>query len=246
MVNKKIKIKNGSLKETGLSLLPDLTGFLTPTTITDPRMAIASVGVAIVTKKISEFVRECIQKNKNKEIKDEVSVSDCSSFYEILKFIDEENPDEETLKAMKSIFFRSIKKDSTEQEQSLAYQFMQICKQLTGQDILILKASYDIASNQSEIVTQENIRTDNPEIWASSVALQIGHKIPELITNREENLIKLSLILPRYSKKVKKMLLTLDPLPEDKYDEVEVFRNGGKFRLTNLGYRLCEYLSGAK
>ncbi len=242
-MNKDKKIKVGNLKETALSLLPDLTGFLTPTTITDPKMAIASVGVAIVMKKISNFVEEYKQKRKNKEIKDDISISNGSSFYEILKFIDENNPDEETIKAIKSLFFRSVKKGSTEQEESLAYQFMQICKQLTGQDILILKASYEIASGQTKTVPAENARTDNPEVWASSIALQIGHKIPELITTREENLVKLSLILPTYIKKVKNPTFTVDPLPEDRYHEEKVFIESKKFRLTKLGYRLCEYLS---
>ncbi len=237
------KSKLGSLKETGLSLLPDLAGFLTPTTITDPKMAIANVGVAIITKKISEFVEEYKQQKKDKKIKDEMNTSAGSSFYEILKFIDENNPDQETLEAIKSIFFHSIKKDSTEQEQSLAYQFMQICKQLTGQDILILKASYDIVSRQSLVVPAENIRTDNPEIWTSSLALQIGHKIPELISTREEYLVKLSLILPRYTKKVRIPVFDANPLPEEKYREIEVFMESERFRLTKLGYRLCEYLS---
>ncbi|MCE9549360.1 hypothetical protein K8Q98_03135 [Candidatus Nomurabacteria bacterium] len=237
------KIKLGSLKETGLSLLPDLTGFLTPTTITDPQMAIANVGVAIITKKISDFVQEYKQKKKSKKIKDEVNISTGSSFYEILKFIDEKNPDEETLKAIKSIFFRSIRKDSTEQEESLAYQFMQICKQLTGQDILILKASYEIASKKSNAIPAEHIKTDNPEIWASSVAMQLGHQISELITSREEHLVKLTLILPTHIKKIKNLVWMPDPDPEEKYHELKVFIANERFRLTKLGYRLCEYLS---
>ena len=222
--NKKIEV--GSLKETALSLLPDLTGFLTPNTITDPKMAIANVGVAIVSKKISQFVEEYKQKKKGKKIKEKLNTKEGSSFYEILKFIDEENPDEERLKAIKSIFFYSIRKDSSEKDENLAYQFIQICKKLTSEDILILKASYDIT--QKERVPTVYYSNE----WSDLLSKQIGHNIPELVLVREENLVNFRLIDQR------------EPGESKNYKENGRLGGGSyRFRLTKLGYSLCKYLS---
>lgn len=148
------------------------------------------------------------------------------SFYELLKFIDEEVPDEERFRAIKSIFFTSISKDAKEHEEKLAYELMQICKRLSSGDLLVLKAAYDIVNGcLAPSMPAINDREKNANDWLNLIAQQIGHSLPSLVEVHEKNLTELKLISDR----------TLSD------------RSGVQptqhFRLTTLGYKFCEFIT---
>ena len=88
-------------------------------------------------------------------------------------------------------------------------------------------AAYDIANDRlsnklSSTKIDPNITS--AETWLQNISNQIGHGIKSLIEVREEQLIKLKLIS----------------------DRVHADRSGVRkmtnYRLTDLGYRICEYI----
>jgi hypothetical protein len=106
---------------------------------------------------------------------------------------------------------------------------MQICKQLESADLLIIKAAFEINKGvlrnklKLENVDRGNLRSAHE--WLINISKQIGHEISSLIEVNEDNLITLKLISPR----------TLS-------DRSGIL-NSHNYRLTDLGCRLCEYLS---
>jgi len=161
-----------------------------------------------------------LSSNKNRE-----------SLYELLMFIDEEVPDEERFNAMKSIFLLSISKDATKEDEVLAYEFMQICKKLGSNDILILKAAFDIISrNFRKGVLKPDLDITQASSWFKAIARQIGYSISELVEQQEEYLVSLKLITKRQQ------------LPSHSTTK-DTFFKSEYFRLTPLGYKLCEFIT---
>lgn len=142
-----------------------------------------------------------------------------ATLVELLEFIDEEVPDEELFKAVKSIFFASISKDASEEDSLLGYHFLQICKQLKSGDILLLKTCYQILKEGKK----EHIETNISQSWLSICATysELPKGIVELY---EDNLMKFKLLSGRtYS------------------DGSGV--QPGNFRLTDLAIKLCEFIT---
>lgn len=170
-------------------------------------------------KQLGEEINSYTQKGAIKENFLEKDVNQ-SSFYELLKFIDEETPDEERARAMKSIFFSSITPNSGSAKEQLAYEFLQICKELSSGEILILKASFSLFKKG---VFNANMG-DNRDAWLSILAKEIGHNIPALIAKYEDHLMSLKLIEQRV------------------YNDGSGFRKTPYGRLTESGYQLCQFI----
>ncbi|MEK7554837.1 MAG: hypothetical protein AAB518_02545 [Patescibacteria group bacterium] len=157
-----------------------------------------------------------------------------ASLYELLKFLDEEVPTEELFIAMKSIFISSISKDSTEFDESLAYEFLQTAKKLSGTEILILKANFEIAQNNiSEAVSKDAIHDGNSRrhIWWRVVARQMGlGELYSIVQKYEKNLESLGLISPR----------------NERENLADMFEPTQKFRLTEMGCKFCEFITRYK
>lgn len=66
------------------------------------------------------------------------------TWVELLRVIDEESPDEERLDAMKALFFAVNRITATDGERILAYQLFQIAKELNSNELLTLKACYQL------------------------------------------------------------------------------------------------------
>lgn len=149
-----------------------------------------------------------------------------SSLYELLKFIDEGVPDEERFKAMKSIFLISISKDVSKEDKELAYELMKICKIISSSELLILKACYDVVKGKIAFKHQGDFKLtiNSRNRWFRWVAEQIGHNLPSLVEYHEENLIKLKLISNRDT-------------------TIAAFIATDYFRLTELGVKLCDFIS---
>ncbi len=148
-----------------------------------------------------------------------------ATFYELLKFIDEEVPEEERFKAMKSIFLSAVSKNATEEDEALAYELMQICKQLSSGEVVLLKAAYDIANNRLAPGVSSSTADSSASYWLKNLAKQIGHEDTSLIELHEEKLIKLKLISERRF--------------SDQSGIVSTQTN----RLTPLGIKLCEFIT---
>lgn len=97
-------------------------------------------------------------------------------FIELMRIIDEETLDQKKFEALKSIFLKSVQRDTDEHSQMLAYQYFQVCKKLSSLDILILKTAFDVYKEPGS-----NQRTGGIHEWEVSMAETLG--IPrELVT----------------------------------------------------------------
>ncbi len=150
---------------------------------------------------------------------------------ELLKFLDEEIPDDELFRAIKSIFFTSISSGASPQDEILAYEFLCTAKKMSGTEILILRANYEIVHGKiSPELNNRNLK-ENPSsrsTWKRLVACQMGYKsMFSIVDKYEQNLELLGLISPRYE---------MDRLQGD-------FEPTQNHRLTDFGIKFCEFIT---
>lgn len=223
------------LQETTIKLSEAITGFLTSDK-NDYKLATGHIIQSIFKGNLlTQFGRE-LESFRNKGLIKEdyfATHQQQATLVEFLKFIDgEETPDEERFKAMKSIYFLSIAKDTTEEDEVLSYQLMQTCKKLSSAEILILLGTYDVVKNPSRqldigVAWGSSVKVS---YWAQIVSKKIGHNLPELVLQHEVNLIALKLI-------VDYLFLRSDLGISDEFHPSQYFR------LTSLGYKLCEFIT---
>ncbi len=179
-----------------------------------------------VFSQLGKEIKDYIDKGKIKEdFLDKELIQ--QSLYDLLKFIDETTPDEDRFNAMKTLFIKSVAHDLSEAEQILSYQFMKLCKDLESGDLLILKAAYDIKNGKlsqklSSAAIDLNDRAVHP--WLLNISNQIGHEIISLVEVHEDKLVNLRLISPR------------------SHPDKSGFAKTKYYRLTDLGYKVCEYI----
>ena len=129
---------------------------------------------------------------------------------------------------MKSLFFKSVNCNTNDDEKILAHQFIQISKKLSSGEILILKATYEIYLEALRIKDKEILQISAASKWATIVSNKLGYGLISLIALQEENLVKLKLISDRT------------------YGDKSGLLPTNKFRLTDLGYEFCLFISGDK
>lgn len=216
------------LKQPTIKIAEALTGILASDAKDWKLSAGKIIQAAIKGNLLTQLGREMERYREEGKIKEDYLESDIkrASFKELLKFIDEEVPDEIRFRAMKSIFFSSVGGD----EESLAYELMQICKQLSSGEILILKAAYDIVNSRlaPNMPGVQHITGDRHQ-WFSLIAQQIGHGLPSLVERHEAHLMELKLIT-----KISIAYGTTD---------TSMIEPSQHFRLTPLGVRLCEFMT---
>lgn len=104
-------------------------------------------------------------------------------FVELMYIIDnEEDLDEERFRALKSIFLKSILKDTDEHTQMLAYQYFQVCKKLSSIDTLVLKTAYAIYEEPGS-----NQRFGGYHEWDVQIADKLGVPLELISQSRLEN-----------------------------------------------------------
>lgn len=217
------------LQQPATKMAEFLTGLLASDTthlkLSAGRLVQASIQWKLFTQ-LGKEVQEYVAKGKIREdfLNDPQNEQ---TLCELLEFIDECAPDEERFKAMKSLFLRSVFTKSAGDDQILAWQFMKLCKQLDSGDLLILKAAFDIYHRRisKKVCSAPNsypIKDNLANNWLAAIANQIGHGIKPLVEVNEEKLIRLKLIGPKVS-------------------DLR-FSDTNKFRLTDLGYKLCEFI----
>lgn len=220
------------LQQPATKMAEFLTGVLasdaTHVKLSAGRLVQASIKWKLYTQ-LGKEVREYIAKGKIREDFLDDSQNE-QTLSKLLEFIDECTPDEERFKAMKSLFLRSVSTESAEDDRVLAQQLMNLCKQLGSGDLLILKAAFDIfhrriskkvCANPDSYVIGGDSSTDN---WFAVISNQIGHGIKSLVEVHEEKLAKLKLIGPRA------------------FSDGSGISKADKLRLTDLGFKLCEFI----
>jgi hypothetical protein len=218
------------LQEPAIYLTELITGIFA-SALSDPKNLVLSAGRLVqATLKFQLLTKlgEEIEKYRSEgKIKDNYleQPSDQQAFYELLKYIDEEVPDVDRFKAMKNLFLYSVSAGVNAEESMLAHEYMQICKKLDSGDILIIKALYDLAQGRkSKNIKDYDPKSGDARTWLLIVALQMGHGVPDLVEIHEENLMNLKLITERT------------------YSDRSGFRGTEYYRLTTLGYKLCDYI----
>jgi len=217
------------LRQPATKMAEFLTGLLASDTthlkLSAGRLVQASIQWKLFTQ-LGKEVQEYIAKGKIREDYLNYPQNE-QALCELLEFIDECTPDEERFKAMKSLFLRSVSTENAGDDQILAWRFMKLCKQLDSDDLLILKAAFDIyhrriskkvCSDPSKYNIEDNVASN----WFAAIANQIGHGIKPLVEVNEEKLIRLKLI----GQKISAL----------RFSEMK------KFRLTDLGHKLCEFI----
>ena len=236
-----IKINNikdiiAFLKQPAVKMAKALPGILasgrTDLVLSAGRLVQASFEYSLL-KQLGQELNHYVEKGKIKKNyfatnKNQVSL------YELLKFIDKEIPDEERFKAMKSIFLSSVSKNSSREDEELAYELMQICKKLSSGEILILKAVYNMVNERLRENTEKpDLNATRASFWFTAVASQVGHNMPKLVERYELNLMDLKLITERNQ-------------PHNFSTPQDTFKKSDYFRLTPLGYKLCEFITRYK
>ncbi len=211
-----------------VQLVPDLSKFLTPQVTTDPVAIITAVSSGILFRKLTSFVQEYNEKKEKKEVR-ENSDSTEDSIQELLTILKESTSDEQKLKAAKILFFKSVHPDTLEAEQIVLFNLLQICKRLSGNEILVLKAAYELSQHQfGPKVERDGYFKANSsryrQAWFNLVAAQLGHSIASLVEATEERLEAEKLISHREER------------------STPTYHPAGEFRLTDLGVKFCEYL----
>ena len=130
---------------------------------------------------------------------------------EILSFIDDQSPDKDKFKIIKSLFYSIIDKKAPQGSDMLRYQLFQICKDLKSSQLLTLQAAYELRD--------ENI--SDASSWMKKASTIAGHNSAALVEHDEKILIEENLITKRRFS-----------------DESGVFHSKGMGRLTDLGLSL--------
>lgn len=178
---------------------------------------------------LGKEIKEYIDKGKIKE--DYLDKGqNYQALSDLLQFIDETAPGEDRFNAMKTLFFKTVLYESTDEEQILSYQFMNICKDLYSGDLLVLKAAYDIVNGNlsPRLGSTVDLKNKSASYWFGTISKQIGHTIASLVEVHEDKLSNLKLIADR-------TMSDRSGIGSSEY-----------FRLTDLGYKICEYIYNKK
>jgi hypothetical protein len=170
---------------------------------------------------LTQFGRELRDLSEKGKIKEDYFATNKqqATLVELLKFIDEEAPDEEIFKAMKSIFFTSIKVDAKPEDSLLAYELLQLCKKLKSADIILLKNIFRLSKTDYQSLGFNNSASTWIRIISAEAQLPSG-----LIEYSEENLVRLKLL-------------------DDRIYSDRSGVNTRDMRLTDLGFILCNHIT---
>ena len=140
------------------------------------------------------------------------------SLAELLEFIASEVPDEDRLKAVKSMFVALNSPGIEEGEQIVRYQLFQISKRLSGSQLLTIKATYSLSKRVDFAAMHAGAKE-----WLTMVSKEMGHNVLGLVERDDSTLITEGLITDRQHP-----------------DRSGI--DGRNARLSDLGIKFCEYL----
>lgn len=160
--------------------------------------------------------------NKGNLIKDTGSLTTARLVLEFVNLVkDPTITDYEVLRCARAIFINGISTSASEQEQSLAITLLKVCRNLSGEDILILRNCDNLLLGYRAGVLKE---LNSSTGWAKHIADISFFGITELVLTRV------------------KMLVDLGILGKPIYTDESSFEHADKARLTKLGMALCRFL----
>ncbi len=167
-------------------------------------------------------------KIKNDYLKTEQSIT---CLQEFLDFIDKDSPDEIRFKAMKDLYLTICTEKLSNRDDILPHQLLKICRELSSAELLLLFATYDVACNENwqEEKNKREVHGYGATVeWTNFMLSRTGLKFKELIRLNEDLLIQ-------------KRLLT-----HHVHGDGSGFAYSEHYRLTELGYHLCQFIKGLK
>jgi len=106
---------------------------------------------------------------------------------ELLRFIDEEEVDEDRLFAVQAMFLAVNAIDTKEGERILHYELFKISKKLSSTDLLLLKVTFGLY-NESKDPENPVVLPDSISGWNIEMGRRLGHNVSSLVEVAAENL----------------------------------------------------------
>jgi hypothetical protein len=141
-----------------------------------------------------------------------------NSLAELLDYLDTDIPNDEIAETLKKLFFIPAFNDYYDDDKLLSIEYMKIIKNLNAGELMVLFTAY---KNIGAIGSNSFWTASN---WLKYIAERSLLKYPELVEVHEKRLMELHLLSDRLHS-----------------DRSGVSIND-YFRLTNLGYNLCQYI----
>ena len=171
---------------------------------------------------LSLFLKEWKSYRDKWRIKDDYQFTEqnYSCLHEILDFLEKDIPDEIRFNLLKQIFLVAATESVSDRDSILPQQYMKISRKLSTGEILILNATYSIAK---ETWWREE-QHFGAQQWLEVLKEKSGLAYRELVEVHEQELID-------------KRLLSNRTLPDRSGVSIKPH-----FRLTELGFNICEFL----
>ena len=145
----------------------------------------------------------------------------CETITEMADFLDSMKVADQTrFDVAQNFFNQCCRNDRTENERHLIRQLLILIRELSSEEIRILRAAYEL--NKETANAQE--KPTGFDEWSLVVAKKLGHNLRHLVARYDEHMISLSLLGYR----------TLSDKSGLSYI--------GNYRLTDLGLRFCSIL----
>ncbi|HBD24950.1 MAG: hypothetical protein A2566_00690 [Candidatus Zambryskibacteria bacterium RIFOXYD1_FULL_40_13] len=199
---KKIKDNLAAVKEMAIDLGIRSIDLLDAAVWTSPEVAlfsVANLGRSFLKDRLEKMFGEVRKEREANKIDEEVLCSEKTThaILGLTKFMVQQNPDSEVWNTAKKIFMRTLRKETTEQERTSLYSYLDLCQELSGAEIMILAGAYRIYKNVETNKYPTDLKSHHTRRrWAQEVAEFVGYKTEEEVLRYEESLAKQKLIYP--------------------------------------------------
>jgi hypothetical protein len=220
-------------KRSALAVLDDtyqaLVQFLAGSATADRKEWVLSIGYLLQRVRGGRFIATLLDEIKRYrdlgKIKDDYLSTEqgFTCMQELLDFIDKDSPDEVRFSAMKAIFLTAATESVSSRNDPVPQQIMQICRTLSSADLLILSATYEIA-NEVDWKQERPAGDLATQMWINRVLERTALRFPELVRLRERELVEKGI------------------LSRSLFSEGSGFVPTKHYRLTDLGYHICEFI----
>ena len=141
---------------------------------------------------------------------------------QLLDFLDHDSPDAVRFSALKKIFLTAATSEAKMHDSVLPHEYMKICRSLSTGEVLLLEATHRVATGGETF--QVKMATLK---WRHKVSDVSGLKFVELVELHEKALVSKRLIM------------------EPALTDGNMAKLGSHFRLTDLGFDICEFIASA-
>jgi hypothetical protein len=163
-----------------------------PSALTGP---LVRVGVsALKGRALQQFAKEIKDLREKGRLADDFAENKYGfqSWVELIQIIDDDTPDEDRLEALKAMFYAANTVNVTDGQQIVAYQLFQIAKKLNSNELLVMKAVYELFLKESQF------RNSHFREWAQAVARHLGHAVIGLVEVADKTLVDNQLLSGRF------------------------------------------------